>query len=202
MMKQAATLLATVSLCLVAGCNRGSGNNASGASANVSSAAAPAAKASGNSATPVAAQARLALTPSGLEAIAANGQRSPLNFGSPLAEAIQALTGMIGAPSGWDAYVACGSGADRIEHWSNGLRIISQNGRVVGWEVEQPGLYALGDLQVGMTRVALEANQASFEQTTLGSQWTVGDGDQTVSGLLGEDGKVTRMWAGLTCHMT
>ena len=42
----------------------------------------------------------------------------------------------------------------------------------------------------------------AFEQTTLGTEWSVGDGDQIVSGLLGDDGNVRAMWAGLTCHMT
>lgn len=202
MMKQAATLLAAVSLCFVAGCNRGGGDNASGKSANVSNAAAPAANASGNSAAPAAAGVRLALTPSGLEAIAANGQRSPLNFGSPVTSAIAGLTTIYGAPSSDDVNSDCGAGPTRIVIWPNGLRILAQNDQLQGWEVDQPGIYALGDLQVGMTRAQLEANQSSFEQTSLGTEWTVGDGDQTVSGLLGDDGNVRAMWAGLTCHMT
>lgn len=202
MMKRAATLLVTVSLCLVAGCNRGAGNNASGASASKANVAAPVANASGNAATPAALQGRLALSPGGLEAIAPNGQRSPLNFGSPVVTAITGLNAMLGAPTADSVNTDCGAGPTRIVQWPNGLRILAQNDRLQGWEVDQPGLYALGDLQVGMIRAALEANQASFEQTTLGTEWTVGDGDQIVSGLLGEDGIVRAMWAGLTCHMT
>ncbi len=204
MMKQAAAMLVTLSLCLAAGCSRGAGNNeaspnAAKAGAN---AAAPAANASGNAATPATPQARLVLIPGGLEAIAPNGQRSPLNFGSPVATAITGLNAMFGAATSDSVNSDCGAGPTRIVQWPNGLRILAQNDQLQGWEVDQPGLYALGDLQVGMTRAALEANQASFEQTSLGTEWTVGDGEQIVSGLLGEDGNVRAMWAGLTCHMT
>lgn len=202
MMKQTATVLITLSLCLAAGCSRGAGNNAASGNAAKANASAPAANGSSNAATPAAPQARLALIPGGLEAIEPNGQRSPLNFGSPAATAITGLNAMFGAPTADSVNGDCGAGPTRIVIWSNGLRILAQNDQLQGWEVDQPGLYALGDLQVGMARAALEANQASFEQTTLGTEWTVGDGEQTVSGLLGEDGNVRAMWAGLTCHMT
>lgn len=202
MMKRSATLLVTMSLCLVAGCNRGAGNNAAAANAAKANAAAPAANASVNAATPAAAQPRLALSPGGLEAIDASGRSSPLNFGSPVATAVTGLNTMFGAPASDNVNTDCGAGPTRIVQWSNGLRILSQNDRIQGWEIDRPGIYALGDLQVGMTRAQLEANQSSFEQTTLGTEWTVGDGEVTVSGLLGENGNVSAMWAGLTCHMT
>jgi hypothetical protein len=189
MMKQSATLLVAVSLCFVAGCNRSTGNNAAANKATTNTVA-PAANASVNAAAPAPAptQVALALTPGGLEAREAGGRTSPLAFGTPAAQAVQGLTAMFGPT--------------RIVVWSNGLRILAQNDQFQGWEINRPGIYALGDLQVGMTRAQLEANQSSFEQTTLGTEWTVGDGDVTVSGLLGENGNVSAMWAGLTCHMT
>ena len=202
MMKPATAALAAFSLCLVAGCNRGAANNAAGTNVTVSNAAAPIANVSGNAAAPAASRTRLALLPRGLEAIEANGSRDTLDFGAPVATAIAGLTAIYGAPASDNVNSDCGAGPTRIVIWSNGLRILAQNDQLQGWEVDQPGLYALGDLQVGMTRAQLEANQSSFEQTSLGTEWTVGDGDQTVSGLLGDDGNVRAMWAGLTCHMT
>jgi hypothetical protein len=203
MMKQSATLLVAVSLCFVAGCNRSTGNNAAANKATTNTVA-PAANASVNAAAPAPAptQVALALTPGGLEAREAGGRTSPLAFGTPAAQAVQGLTAMFGPPASDNVNSDCGAGPTRIVVWSNGLRILAQNDQFQGWEINRPGIYALGDLQVGMTRAQLEANQSSFEQTTLGTEWTVGDGDVTVSGLLGENGNVSAMWAGLTCHMT
>lgn len=201
MMKPAATAFVALSLCLVAGCNRGAANNTAAANV-VHNSPAPAANVSANAVAPAANGTRLALLPNGLEAIEANGRRDTLAFGSPVTTAIAGLNVMYGAPMADEVNTDCGAGATRIVRWSNGLRILAQNDQVQGWEVSAPGIYALGDLQVGMTRAQLEANHASFEQSSLGTEWTVGDGDQTVSGLLGDDGNVRAMWAGLTCHMT
>lgn len=206
MMKQSAILLATVSLCLFAGCNRGAGNNAA-ANKAAANAAAPAANASAEAAAsaPAATLPTLALTPAGLEARDAGGRVSPLAFGSPAGQAVQGLTAMFGAPASDSTNSDCGAGPTQIVIWSNGLRVLAQNDQFQGWEIDRPGISALGDLQVGMSRAQLEANQASFEQTTLGTEWTVGDGEVTVSGLLSDNtpaGTVRAMWAGLTCHMT
>lgn len=207
MIRSTTVVLASLSLCLVAGCNRG-GNN-SGAANKGANAAAPAANAgapnSANAATPAASQVRLTLQPGGLEA-EAGGRKSPLNFGSPVSEALTGLNAMFGQPAEDATNSECGGGeVVRIVRWPNGLRILAQGDKFKGWETDQAGLNALGDLHVGMTRAELEANQASFEQSSLGTEWTVGDGDQTVSGLLSDNtpgGRVTHMWAGITCHMT
>ena len=191
MAKYLTASLAVLALSLTAGCNRGAGNTASGSNVTV-----------GNASAPAAAQARLVLLANGLEAVGANGGRDTLSFGGPVAGAVTRLTGLYGAPASDDVNTDCGAGPTRIVIWSNGLRILAQNDQLQGWEVNQPGLYALGDLQVGMTRAQLEANRATFEQSTLGTEWTVGSGEQVVGGVLGDDGNVRAMWAGLTCHMT
>lgn len=202
MAKYLTASLAVLALSLTAGCNRGADNIAAGTNVTVSNASAPAENKSGNAAAPAAAQARLVLLANGLEAVGANGGRETLSFGGPVAGAVARLNGLYGAPASDDVNTDCGAGPTRIVIWSNGLRILAQNDQLQGWEVNQPGLYALGDLQVGMTRAQLEANRATFEQSTLGTEWSVGSGEQVVGGVLGDDGNVRAMWAGLTCHMT
>lgn len=208
MIRQTAIVVSALSLLVTAGCNRADGNNMASANKTAPNTAAPAANASANaasSAAPSQTQMRLALSPGGLEAMDPQGRVSPLNFGGPVAQAIDGLTRMFGAPSGDNVNTDCGAGPTRIVQWSNGLRILGQNDQLQGWEIDRPGIAALGDLQVGMTRAQLDANQASYEQTSLGTEWTVGDGDVTVSGLLSDatpGATVTHMWAGLTCHMT
>ena len=204
MIKQTGMVVTALALCLAAGCNRGGGNNAAAANKAVANAATPAPAANAATPAPAASQVRLELAPGGLDAIEGT-RRSPLAFGSPIATAVTGLTTMFGAPMEDATNSDCGGGPMRIVRWSNGLRVVAQNDQLKGWEINQPGINALGDLHVGTTRAQLEANQASFEQTTLGTEWTVGDGDQTVSGLLSDNtpnGTVTAMWAGDTCHMT
>ena len=202
MKRQTATALLTIALCL-GGCNRGGTANKS-ANATAPKAAAPAAPATSNAAADPVADVQIVLTPTGMEARQA-GQAERLNFGSPADSTVLIFTGKFGEPIEDATNSECGAGPTRIVRWSNGFRILAQNGQFKGWETDQPGLNALGDLHVGMTRAQLEGNQASFEQTSLGTEWTVGDGDVTVSGLLSDNspnGTVTHMWAGLTCHMT
>jgi hypothetical protein len=208
MTRRTTAVLVSLSLCLAAGCNRGS-NNSAGAGNKGANAAAPAANASTNTgataATPGASQARLSLQPGGLEAEAA-GRKSPLNFGSSISEALTGLTAMFGPPLEDATNSECGGGeAVRIIRWSNGLRILAQGDRFLGWETDQPGLSAPGGLHVGMTRTELEANPSTFEQTSLGTEWMVGDGEVNVRGLFSDNtpgARVTHMWAGITCHMT
>lgn len=201
MIKQTTTVFAVLSLCLVAGCNRGAAGNGAKGNAAAPAPAANTAAANASAPTSPASQGRLNLVPAGMEAVQ-GARRDPLAFGSPAAEAVSGLTAMFGAPIEDATNSDCGAGPTRIVRWSNGLRILAQDDKFQGWEIDQAGVSALDDLQVGTTRAQLESNQASFEQTTLGTEWTVGDGDQTVGGLLGANGNVSHMWAGLTCHMT
>lgn len=201
MMKPAATALVALSLCLLAGCNRDAAGDAAVANVTVSNAAAPDTNSAANVSAP-ANQARLALLANGVEAIGPTGGRETFTFGSPITAAVSGLSSRFGAPATDEVNSDCGAGPTRIVIWSNGLRILAQNDRLQGWEIDRPGIYALGDLQVGMTRAQLNGNRATFEQSSLGTEWLVGTGEQVVGGLLGDDGNVRAMWAGLTCHMT
>lgn len=205
MIKQTAAAVIALSLALTAGCNRNAATNNVAAAGNAAApAAANASAPAGNVAAPAGnAQVRLGLTATGLEAIEPGGRTSPLAFGSPIALALDGLTRMFGAPSSDATNAECGAGPVRIIQWSNGLSVLAQNDQMQGWQIERPGVSVLGDLQVGAARAAVQAKQATFEQSSLGAEFSIGSGEETVGGLMTDDtpgGTVSTMWAGLTCQ--
>lgn len=193
-------LFLTASLCLLAGCGGGAANMAGAAPGNGITPVSPA-NASASSATPSAAGVRLELTAQGMDAIEPGERRSPLAFGQPARQAVSGLSALFGMPVEDATNSECGAGPTRIVRWSNGLRILAQDEAFQGWEIDQAGVKTRTGLEVGAARAMLEGQQARFEEGSLGSQFTIGSGEQTIGGLI-ENGAVKVMWAGLTCHMT
>jgi len=78
-----------------------------------------------------------------------------------------------------------------------------EDGKLAGWDLDgrENGKFATGNgIGIGMTRKALEAAAGSIDvgETSIGNEFTAGG----VSGLLSTlapDGKVTNLWAGVTC---
>lgn len=210
MIKQSTAVLVTLSLCLAA-CNRGDGNasssSANAAAANDSAAAAPAP--AGNKAA-AATGVALALDGEGLRAVEEeNGRTSLLPFGSPVEQAIDGLNRIFGAaPTDDGTNDECGGGGQpgttRIVQWGNAFRILARDGKFTGWEVREPPHGTMNGIGVGSTRAQLdEAFDPSVEESTLGTEFTTGEGEDAIGGLLsaeGADGRVTSMWAGDTCH--
>lgn len=203
MIRQSATIALALTLCLAPGCNRDGGNKASNG-AN----AAPANSATGNASAAKAHDSGvvLALDPEGLRAIqTASGSTRLLAFGSSVDDAVRGLNVMFGSsPSEDGTNSECGGGPARIIQWSNGFSILAQDGKLAGWEVSQAGPTTMNGIGVGSTRAQLdEAFEPKVEQSSLGTEFSAGDGEQAYGGLLsgdGPDGRVTAMWAGFTCH--
>lgn len=213
MIKPAATILLTLSFCLTAGCNRSDGeassrNSAAGNSS--ANAAAPAEANSANAAAPAAAGGqggvKLALDSEGLRAVEGpNGRTSLLAFGDPVDQAIAGLNIIFGsAPSDDGTNEECGGGAARIVQWNNGFSILAQDGKLAGWEAQQAGPTTTNGIGVGSSRAQLDgAFQPTVEQSTLGTEFRIGEDEGAIGGLLSADGpqgRVTSLWAGFTCH--
>ena len=207
MIKQSAAMALTLSLCLVA-CNRSGSGNASKAavSTNNSSAPAPAQTNSSNSAAAKAEHVGLALDSEGLRAVEGeSGRTSLLAFGSPVDQAIDGLNRIFGArPTQDGTNRECGAGPTRIVQWANGFSVLAQDGRFAGWETDQPGQTTMNGIGVGSTRAQLdEAFHPRVEQDTIGLGFGIGEGENAMGGYLSGDGptgRVTSIYAGLTCH--
>lgn len=213
MSKSSATFLITLSLCLTA-CNRGGGNNSAAApignNAAVPAAQANSASAAGPAQKDSAPGVAIALDGEGLRAVETeSGRTSLLAFGSPLDQALDGLNRIFGAPPSEDGTNdECGGGdggpTTRIIQWANGFQILSREGKFSGWEIRQAGSTTMNGIGIGSTRAELdEAFDPGVEQSSLGTEFGIGEGDDSIGGLLSADGpsgRVTTMWAGHTCH--
>lgn len=203
---------AALALCVVCGCS-GSGGNESGA--NVTGVATSGAAGTGPPSaadqapkaitTAPARAVALALTGGGLQAVDAHtGRTSTIPFGRPLAEVIAAVSRISGEQvTGDGVNEECGAGPTRIVQFGDGLSLLGQEDRFSGWEVDETGHTTIDGIGVGSTRAALAAALPRVEPSTLGVEWTVGEGEEALGGLLSDDspkGRVTAIWAGLTCH--
>lgn len=152
-------------------------------------------------AAPAAMPLRLALAPDGLNAIvAATGSSQLLAFSRAKSQTLITMTRVEPAPGQESANAECGAGPMSFVAWPDGLTLLFQDERFVGWTVDKPGLTTMDGIGVGSTRAELLSARpgTTVEESTLGTEFTVGD----MGGLLdgkGPDAKITTLWAGVTC---
>ena len=160
------------------------------------------------SAIPASAPLKLALSGEGLDFVTERGSVRHLVFGTPAAQAIDAVSQAYGggAPQR-GRNEECGAGPLDMATWQDGLTMMSQDGRVVGWSVSRGaadggnvGLATMAGIGIGSTRRELEAAYtADIRETTLGQEFAAGD----IFGLLdgtGPSARITAMWAGASCN--
>jgi len=170
---------------------------------------APAPDAPAPSATAARGPVRLALSGEGLDFVSERGGSvRHLVFDAPAAQVIDAVsrTQGRGAPRR-GRNEECGAGPLDMATWPEGLTVMAQAGRFVGWSASRPtadtgngGLATMAGIGVGSTRGELEAAYAAdIRKTTLGQEFSAGD----VFGLLegtGQAARITAMWAGASCN--
>jgi hypothetical protein len=129
---------------------------------------------------------------------------SDLKFGTPMKDAIAAIDGMLGPGSKPETNSECGAGPIAFVKWPDGFSGLFQDGRFVGWSVDDgsaKGAYVTDKaVGVGSTRAELLAAypDVKIEESTLGTEFTVGDYDGLLQGKGGE-AKVGALWAGTSC---
>jgi hypothetical protein len=186
-------LLATLA---AAGCNREVGGNASGNAQNASS---------NNAAANVVASAPASTLPvqvysQGIRVGEGDGRE--FRFGSAQADVVAALA-PIGRPP-VETNAECGAGPLQIGQWPNGLSLLFQEGRLVGWSVAAAAgnpVRTPEGIGTGATRARLAAAypRVAVDESTLGTEFEAGG----IGGLLeseADDARVAALWAGTTCH--
>ncbi|MGV8929893.1 MAG: hypothetical protein ACOH1E_09070 [Brevundimonas sp.] len=131
-----------------------------------------------------------------------NGSARPLPFGTPEADVLASLETVRG-PAEKGVNQDCGAGPVRYASWSDGLSLVFQNGEFAGWGLNgrASGKIATANgVGPGMTRSALAGSFGSvtFQRTSLGVEFAAGH----IFGVLdetGPEGKITDMWAGVSC---
>jgi hypothetical protein len=130
------------------------------------------------------------------------GEGRELRFGTAQAETLARLAPLGQPPIRTTA--DCGAGPIQVGQWPNGLTLLFQEGRFVGWTVDGPAgsrIRTRRGIGTGSTRAELEAAHqgARVDESTLGTEFDA----EGIGGLLesdAADAKITSLWAGTTCH--
>jgi hypothetical protein len=125
----------------------------------------------------------------------------PIPFGMPMEQVITTMEGVRGKAKR-STNPECGAGSLEFANWDDGLGLVFQDARFVGWSLDGRGgadVKTSGNVGPGSTRRELEAaHQVKVDETTLGTEFMAGD----IAGVLdgaGPDARITNMWAGVNC---
>ena len=162
--------------------------------------------------TPVAAgpsqagadQPRLALDPDGLRwFLQPNGTARPLVFGTSQADVLASLTRVRG-PAAQGTNSECGAGPVQYANWPDGLSLVFQNGRFVGWGLDsraKGGITTADGIGISTTRSQLDDAMGpplDVRQTSLGTEFSAGEYHGLFDGT-GANARITDMWTGVSC---
>ncbi|WP_423140745.1 hypothetical protein ACOYW6_07695 [Parablastomonas sp. CN1-191] len=174
--------------------------------------AAPASAAAPAQATPAvpaiasssAAPPRLTVAPDGLRwFLQPNGSSHALPFGKPKDEVLASLQKVRGMAAN-SINSDCGAGPAAFAGWPDGLSLLFQDGRFVGWGLDrrsQRGVRTADGIGIGSTRAELAGAigpSLQVRKTTLGTEFTAGE----YHGLFDNgrpEARITDMWAGVSC---
>jgi hypothetical protein len=131
----------------------------------------------------------------------ANGSASPIAFDTPWPQVLETLAFRGAAETG--VLEECGAGALDRASWPDGLTLYGQNGRFVGWALDERAAGGIGTaagIGPGDTRAQLEeAHAADFSETTLGTEFAAGELFGVLDGP-GPAARITAMWGGVSCN--
>ncbi len=143
------------------------------------------------------------LQDSGLKLIVYAGD-SEVKFGQPMKAVVAALDGQLGPGGKPELNSECGAGPISFVKWPGGLSGLFQDGKFVGWSVDNDspkGTYVTDKaVGVGSTRAELLAAypDTKIEESTLGQEFTFGEYDGILAGKTA-DAKIDNLWAGTSC---
>lgn len=125
-----------------------------------------------------------------------------LAFGTGEADAVAAISEVLGAPSEEGDQEACPAGPATYAAWGDvGLSITIQEGDMVGWSARPTAtLRTADDIGIGSSVADLRAAHpgTSFTTTSLGEEFDA-EGLMGIATDSSDSGEVTDMWAGTTC---
>lgn len=164
----------------------------------------PAAAPSSGPAPVAAGQAAVALDAGGLFIVMKDtGSSRMIDFGLPKDQTVAIVTNVAGVPAPESTNRECGAGPVQFVAWPDGLTLLFQEDRFVGWSVDKDGAgrqSTMSGVGVGSTRSDLAAAYSGVQvsETSLGQEFSAGG----LYGVLdGADAtaKIEVMWAGTSC---
>ncbi|MGY6637283.1 MAG: hypothetical protein ACXIUO_09110 [Erythrobacter sp.] len=127
---------------------------------------------------------------------------TPIPFGRPRSEVLATLERVRG-PAGMGTNEDCGAGPVQYASWADGLSLVFQRDRFVGWGLDGRAAGAIstaGGIGPGSTREALDGAYGNVEvrKTSLGNEFSAGGFFGLLDGP-NANSKITDMWAGVNC---
>lgn len=130
-----------------------------------------------------------------------SGKATPIAFGQPKQQVLAVLERFRGAAR-QDTNADCGAGPVQIAQWPDGLSLVFQGDRFVGWGVGRAdgGLSTAIGIGLGSTRSDLGEAYAdvSTRATTLGTEFSAGGMHGVLDGAT-PGSAITALWAGTSC---
>ncbi len=180
------------------------------AACSQSPADAPAPESGAPTAAPAAASEAASNAPSPALAVEAEGLRlfdpasaaaRPIPFGTARAQVMTALAARGAAETGTNG--ECGAGPLDFATWADGLTLWFQDGVLAGWALNgaaEGAASTAAGIAPGSSRAELESAYAvTVEQTSLGTEFAAGELFGIIEGD-GPEGRVSAMWAGVSCN--
>lgn len=133
----------------------------------------------------------------------AGGDAVLLDFGDPQDMVVEELTMVFGGPQ-FATNEECGAGPIEFATFGD-FAAHFQDESFVGWSVSGPSERAAfagpDGVTIGMAGADVRALPTfePFEDSTLGEEFMLGDGEMAVSGLI-EDNQVATLWGGVSCN--
>ncbi len=144
-------------------------------------------------------EVKLQLNGEGLVLTAPSGTKTFVKFGTPRSQVMASLASR--PEAGESTNSECGAGPVDFASWPDGLNLLFQDGNFQGWSLDERAdtLKLSNGVGIGTNLSQLrKRGKVKFEASTLGNEFTLGG----VSGLVSSrrpTGKVTALWAGLSC---
>ncbi|MBB3035169.1 hypothetical protein [Alteriqipengyuania lutimaris] len=133
----------------------------------------------------------------------AGGDAVLLDFGEPQDMVVEELTMVFGGPQ-FGTNPDCPAGEITFATFDDFVAHFQEE-RFVGWSVSGPSERAEfsgpDGVTLGMSEETVRelGTYEAFEDSTLGKEFMLGEGEMSVSGLI-EDGEVATLWGGTNCN--
>lgn len=127
---------------------------------------------------------------------------SQIAFGRPAAGVLAALERLRG-PAGRGTNQDCGAGPVEYANWPDGLSLVFQRDRFVGWGLDRRAAGGIGtgsSIGPGSTRAQLDDayGDVRFTRSSIGQEFSVAGFSGVLDGT-GALAEITDMWAGVSC---
>lgn len=128
-----------------------------------------------------------------------NGGSRRLSFGAEKAATIASASKTLGSPMEQSTNTECGAGPLDYALYRDGMTLFFKDGKFAGWDLdgsENPRFVTASGVTIGLKEGELALlGDLRIKNTSIGREFRIGK----LAGILGREGRVSNVWAGVTC---